>query len=621
MKTKFFSMMALAAMLLGTSCSNDELSEPANGQPMTANFSVELPTGISARKAANGAKKVFADGKTATKLKYMVFDKDGNRIEGLGGEKDINLTANVQMQLTTGKEYKIVFWAANANAPYTLDDNGVVTVDYTSIKANDESLDAFYRCYDYKAGENVENPIKLYRPFAQLNVGTNDLEAAAKAGFNKAAAQTEVKVSGIANKLNLLDGSVDGDAVVTYKLNAIPEGETFPKAGYDYLSMDYLLVGKDKSNVDVNWQITDGANTINRTFANVPVQGNYRTNIYGALLTSTTDFNVQIEPAFNTPDYEYTVQTAEELKEALNADGDVKISLTGNVSLKELLGSDTQKNPYTLQIRNKNVTIDLNNNVLESVADIRIMGGNVTISNGVINETGGDNTVGLRIGEGCDVTLDHVNVIASKAQSALYIQDAKSKVVAKNCKLKGLFYGVGTNAAMPEALTNTVEMTFENCEVYGQAALFINVPGKLTATNTKAYGYWQGLVVRGGTAVINGCEIYQAFDANYDVEGSKGNHRTPAVAATQYMTEDWGGGNEIPMAAIVLGTHNTGAYQYPTNLEMKGTKVVGNAPFRAVVERNSGKNVVSYTDGGNNTITGAWLKYNASTGKYDEVNK
>ena len=341
MKTKFFSMMAMAAMLLGTSCSNDELSEPTNGQPMTANFSVQLPTGISARKVANGAKKAFADGKTATKLKYMVFDKDGNLIEGLGGEKDINLTANVQMQLTTGKEYKIVFWAANANAPYTLDDNGVVTVDYTNIKANDESLDAFYRCYDYKAGAEVENPIKLYRPFAQLNVGTNDTEAAAKTGFNKAAAQTEVKVSGIANQLNLLTGAVSGDAEVTYKLNAIPEGETFPKAGYDYLSMDYLLVGKEaKSNVDVNWQITDGANTINRTFANVPVQGNYRTNIYGALLTSTTDFNVQIEPAFKTPDYEYTVvNNYTDLKKILtDADAEnIYVKVDGKISVPDEL--------------------------------------------------------------------------------------------------------------------------------------------------------------------------------------------------------------------------------------------------------------------------------------------
>ena len=615
-------MMAMAAMLLGTSCSNDELSEPTNGQPMTANFSVQLPTGISARKVANGAKKAFADGKTATKLKYMVFDKDGNLIEGLGGEKDINLTANVQMQLTTGKEYKIVFWAANANAPYTLDDNGVVTVDYTNIKANDESLDAFYRCYDYKAGAEVENPIKLYRPFAQLNVGTNDTEAAAKTGFNKAAAQTEVKVSGIANQLNLLTGAVSGDAEVTYKLNAIPEGETFPKAGYDYLSMDYLLVGKEaKSNVDVNWQITDGANTINRTFANVPVQGNYRTNIYGALLTTTTDFNVQIEPAFNTPDYEYTVKTAEEFKEALNADGDVKISLTGNINVKDIIGYDN-KNPYVLQIRNKNVTIDLNNYVLETSADIRIMGGKAVISNGVIKDNGNAATVGLRMGEGCDVTLDHVNVIAPNAQSALYIQDAKSKVVAKNCKLKGLYYGVGTNAAMPEALTNKAEMTFENCEVYGQSALFINVPGKLTATNTKAYGYWQGLVVRGGTAVINGCEIYQAFDASNDLDGSKGNHRTPAVAATQYMTGGWGSGNEIPMAAIVLGTDNTeGGYQYPSNLELKGTKVVGNAPFRAVLERDGGKNIVTVTKDAATTITGSWVKYNAATGKYVEVNK
>ena len=339
MKTKLFSMFAVVAMLLTTSCSNDETNELISGEPVTTSFKVQLPNSIGTRPN-KGAKKAFADGKTATVLKYMVFDENNNRIATIPtGEKEINLSTDVQLTLITGKKYKIVFWAANANAPYTLDETGKVTVNYEGMKANDESLDAFCRCYEYTAGAEVENPVKLYRPFAQLNVGTKDMDKAVKAGFNKDAAKTRVQVSGIANTLNLLTGEVDGEVDVTCDLNAIPTGETFPKEGYEYLSMDYLLVGKEtKSVVDVKWTVTDGTFNSERTFTNVPLQGNYRTNIFGNLLTSPTDFNVEIDPAFNEPDYDVPVPATEvkdqnQLSEAVKENGAV-VKLAPNTTYK-----------------------------------------------------------------------------------------------------------------------------------------------------------------------------------------------------------------------------------------------------------------------------------------------
>ena len=339
MKTKLFSMFAVVAMLLTTSCSNDETNELISGEPVTTSFKVQLPNSIGTRPN-KGAKKAFADGKTATKLKYMVFDENGVRVTAIPtGEKAINLTTDVQLTLITGKKYKIVFWAANANAPYTLDETGKVTVNYEGMKANDESLDAFCRCYEYTAGTEVENPVKLYRPFAQLNVGTADMAKAEQNGFAKAAAQTKVQVSGIANELNVLTGAVSGTADVTCDLAAIPSGESFPKAGYDYLSMDYLLVGKEtKSVVDVKWTVTDGTFNSERTFTNVPLQGNYRTNIFGNLLTSPTDFNVEIDPAFNEPDYDVPVPATEvkdqnQLSEAVKENGAV-VKLAPNTTYK-----------------------------------------------------------------------------------------------------------------------------------------------------------------------------------------------------------------------------------------------------------------------------------------------
>lgn len=345
MKTKLFSLFAVAAMLLTTSCSNDETNELISGEPVTTSFKVQLPNTIGSR-SQSGAKKAFADGKTATKLKYMVFDENGVRVTAIPtGEKEINLTTDVQLTLITGKKYKIVFWAANANAPYTLDETGKVTVNYEGMKANNESLDAFCRCYEFTAGTEVENPVKLYRPFAQLNVGTADMAKAVQNGFAKAAAQTKVQVSGIANELNVLTGAVSGNVDVTCDLAAIPSGETFPKAGYDYLSMDYLLVGKEaKSVVDVKWTVTDGTFNSERTFTNVPLQGNYRTNIYGNLLTSPTDFNVEIDPAFNEPDYEVPgteVKDNNQLKKAVLEDGAVvKLAANQSFSLPSTVGDN-----------------------------------------------------------------------------------------------------------------------------------------------------------------------------------------------------------------------------------------------------------------------------------------
>lgn len=331
MKTKFFSMFAVAAMLLTTSCSNDETNELISGEPVTTSFKVQLPNSIGTRPN-KGAKKAFADGKTATVLKYMVFDENNNRVTTIptGEQAIINKSADVQLSLFTGKKYKIVFWAANAEAPYTIDETGKVTVNYEGMKTNDESLDAFCRCYEYTAGAEVENPVKLYRPFAQLNVGTKDMDKAVELGFKKDNAKTKVVVSGIANALNLLTGEVSGEAEVTCDLNAIPTGETFPKEGYEYLSMDYLLVGKEtKSVVDVKWQITDGTTTVDRAFTNVPLQGNYRTNIYGNLLTATADMNVEIDPAFSDADYNDLIEDA--LIVANNAELATKLATDGAV--------------------------------------------------------------------------------------------------------------------------------------------------------------------------------------------------------------------------------------------------------------------------------------------------
>ena len=77
--------------------------------------------------------------------------------------------------------------------------------------------------------------MKLNRPFAQLNVGTNDSTQAAVSGFKFAdATSTSLVVKGIANKLDLFTGEVSGDAEakIAFASNSLPGvKETFPPEG------------------------------------------------------------------------------------------------------------------------------------------------------------------------------------------------------------------------------------------------------------------------------------------------------------------------------------------------------------------------------------------------------
>ena len=94
----------------------------------------------------------------------------------------------------------------------------------------------------------INETVRLYRPFAQINLGTNDLQTPAVAPL-KPNLKTSLATKAYST-LNLLTGAVTDETNVTYGFNNPPAGETFPVAGYEYLSMDYLLEPADKTLVD-----------------------------------------------------------------------------------------------------------------------------------------------------------------------------------------------------------------------------------------------------------------------------------------------------------------------------------------------------------------------------------
>ncbi|MDE7403217.1 MAG: hypothetical protein K2M87_07380, partial [Muribaculaceae bacterium] len=225
-----------------------------------------------------------------------------------------NLKATLQVSLVNGRTYDFVFWADNgSSSPYTFDAADAeddIKVDMTFSEAGNEGLDAFYGSVTKKIEGPTTVSATLTRPFAQINLGTDDLNSKAVQtayGTNfTASVQTSSYMS-----MNPMTGAVIGELqTVNFDAIAAPSGEAFPVSGYDYLSMIYILADPAQDVVDVNYTIyNDGAEMMTLPVSNVPVQRNYRTNIYGSVLTSPANLQIDINPDFETPDNDVELKT------------------------------------------------------------------------------------------------------------------------------------------------------------------------------------------------------------------------------------------------------------------------------------------------------------------------
>lgn len=300
MKKSLFGILAAATMLF-TSCSQDDMGLLAPGEKATVTISLDYPT-INSR--------AFSEGKLATHLQWAVYDlTEGTPVilSDLQGE-DTQFTGKkaISMDLASGRSYGFVFWAGNDDAPYTVtfgESSAQLSVDYSEIEANKDENDAFYTyiTHTVTGAENIS--AKLRRPFTQINYGTSDMTASKNSGYEPA--QTQVEVTDVYSQLDLMSGEVSGEPqTVIFKYNALPADETYPdvKTGlaYDYLAMAYVLAPIDQALVDVTLYHKNAAGKEYKlTTGSVPVKRNFRTNLFGALLTDELSIEVETQPDFD----------------------------------------------------------------------------------------------------------------------------------------------------------------------------------------------------------------------------------------------------------------------------------------------------------------------------------
>lgn len=436
MKKVLFSTVAMSAlMLMATSCADDQTSDLKAGAESTVTITAQLPGDMGTR--------AFADGTKATELHYAVYEKgtttrlkvckkaDGTKGQPEGTATMTGLQTTISLQLTTGKEYDFVFWAdAPGDNVYTFNsENQTVTVNYANAENNTDNLDAFFgQKKALMVSGNMSISQELRRPFAQINIGTDDFDAAAAAGYTVSESTIGVATY---NTLNLLSGEVSNPVTATFVKKPIPtEDSKFSvnSKDYKYLSMSYVLVPKDKETVDIAFDYT----LTNRTFTNVPVQRNYRTNIYGSLLTNTADFNVVIAPGFNNPDNNYEVLNAKgvsQLKDLLASGADLSkkdviVDLNG-----ETMDSNIALNAHSVAVENG--TVDASQLTAKAEEGVTLrnvkLAGSFTTSNArVIVETAGDVVV-----DGLDYTgaADGYNPLEINLGNVV-----SKNVTVKNCK-------------------------------------------------------------------------------------------------------------------------------------------------------------------------------------------
>ena len=161
------------------------------------------------------------------------------------------------------------------------------------------------------------------------------------------------------------------------------------------------------------------------------------------------------------------------------------------------------------------------------------------------------------------ITFDDVDYYTAATGAIAY--DNSSITVRNGTVIHAEGFGLGTNAGDP--LGYDVKVTVTDSAVYADSdptkagtAILFNVPGLLTITGSTIQGYYQGVIVRGGNAIITGSTITNTLGAAVDVDN--------------YEDKDWIDGNGVPTSALVIGNKAESAYQYPTSVSITDTVVV-----------------------------------------------
>lgn len=183
----------------------------------------------------------------------------------------------------------------------------------------------------------------------------------------------------------------------------------------------------------------------------------------------------------------------------------------------------------------------------------------------------------VQLCQGTTLIIDNVDLAMDIAGIHIAeMQNDMTLTVRNGSKITADNNTISTNASLP--VSQEINITVTDSDIIGidGIGIFFNVPGNLTLTNSNISGVWHGVLVRGGNATITGGSITASCDEN----------------SNPYETQDWGSGNLIPFAALIIGNRANG-YEYPTICNVTGTEIsmtgTGTLNHRIYIAASNGK--------------------------------
>ena len=280
-----FAATALMAMTL-LACGKEDIKLPGVEESVT--FTVQTDCGTKALGDHDGAGANVNRCKVAVYMltsdssaPYKIYDKPVVN-------KHNNLSYSFTVNLLVQQTYHIVVWVDKEGLYNVNDELTSVTRNSGDVTCNSDAYDAFYASVPFVHGTDTVTAIVAKRPFAQLNLITQDLDHAAQ--------PTEISLTYASpQSFNPLTATVGTEMTsVTYKADRPYYSST---EGTEHtLAMNYVFAAAETQTILPTVKLTalKGSTTVETQIANVPVQQNYRTNITGKLLTTsgTTSLNL-----------------------------------------------------------------------------------------------------------------------------------------------------------------------------------------------------------------------------------------------------------------------------------------------------------------------------------------
>lgn len=255
-----------------------------------------------------------------------------------------------------------------------------------------------------------------------------------------------------------------------------------------------------------------------------------------------------------------TVGTADELQSAIAEGGNITLGADISADLFDKYIDDTKinLNGHTLTIAGEpDKTIAPADGKTLIVENGNIVS-NLSAESGLTGlfSAGADSTLVLR-----NINLQANRTIVTLGSNNVPDVSSNARVIIENSTLyTSSYYGLGTNASSEfecyydiKNSSITADYTDGDC-----AALLFNVKGGVTAENSTFTAGRQAAIIRGGNGIFTNCLITNTGKSSL---------------VNEYTDSDWKDGNNLPMAALVVGDRGN-SYQYSVNVSLRSCELV-----------------------------------------------